>query len=361
METAIPKHLLRERSRQPRAGGVHEAGDGSDQAPVHSSGHSPGRVVGRAVVPRFAESVTAVSVVYLGLQHQDGCCLDQVAEAQAWLTQLLQGPGGPGHYEVSVFTDGAGHANVLFACYWLNHAFNAWWQGGGDQWTRSDALFPGIGRYAEIFQPTVDRIEAITDGIELHGLSRLAGEVSGPVREQSYWGAMRDRMALSQTDAMAAVGSFSRVSEGSLVRVLAPANLCVIRTGQDWSGGDSAEQADYLAKVEPTMKASTDLLDSSGLQFGCLCNRYAWLQDQAGTAKAATFGMSIWRSLAHLERWAEGHFNHLASYVSSVKHAERYGAATRLSRYHEVLVPAAEQMVFEYRNCHGGTGLLMAA
>jgi aldoxime dehydratase len=71
--------------------------------------------------------------------------------------------------------------------------------------------------------------------------------------------------------------------------------------------------------------------------------------------------MSIWRSLSDLERWAEGHYAHLMSYVRSVQHGTRHGASAKLSRYHEVLVPTSDQIQMEYRNCHGKTGVLEIA
>jgi aldoxime dehydratase len=313
------------------------------------------------VVPRFPESVAGISVAYLGLQHPPDRFGDQAAAAQAWLIDALRASGGPSHHERSEFRDRAGFSNALFACYWMDDGFEAWWRGVGERWTRDESQFPDIGRFVEVFQPSVDRFEGITDGVTLRGIARLSGRMSGPVREQGYWGSMRDRLPRSQTDGLAPAGAFSQVKAGTLVSVQAPANLCIIVSGQDWSGGEPDEQAGYIATIEPTMKASMDLLDSEGLRFGCFCNRYAWVQDADGRPTAATFGMSIWRGLAQLEQWGETHFTHLASYVGAAAHYQRFGKSTRLSRYHEVFVPAAEQARFEYRNCHGLTGVLEAS
>lgn len=341
MESAIPDHLLCPRQRPARI----------------ADGFRP---PGRAVVPRFAESVSAVSVAYFGLQHPPPRLTDGAWSAATWLIDQLQTADGPGHMDVTEFTDGAGFRNLLWACYWPGRGVEPWWQRIGHRWTGDASLFPKLGRFAEIFTPTVDRIDALTDGAALHGLARLAGRTSGPVLEQGYWGAMRDRIALSQTDAMTPHGRFELLAEGDLLKVHPPANLCVMRTSQDWSAAGAAERAAYFDELEPTMKAGTDLLQVSGASLGCVCSRYTWPIGGTRENQGASFGMSIWRSLIDLERWAESHPMHQAGHEASVRHAARFGTASQISRYHEVLVPSERQVRFEYRNCHRATGVLTA-
>lgn len=316
--------------------------------------------MGQGVVPRFAESESRVSIAHLGIQHRPGERSLEVDEALRWLVDHLQAGDAPSWVDRAAFVDRAGYHNQLFTCYSTGDVFDRWWQRAGYRWTGAPSLVPGVGRFAEIFQPTMDRVEAIAEGAVWHGLTRLAGRVSGPVREQGYWGSMRDRIPLSQTDALSPSGSFRRTMEGPLIRVQPPSQLCLIRTGQDWSLGGMEEQKSYLDHIEPTMKASMDLLDESGSRLGCLCNRYAWVVGEDGSARHETFGMSVWHSLERLERWAEMHFNHVASYLGVVRHGQRFGAETKFSRYHEVIVPTAEQVTLEYRNCHEMTGLLPA-
>lgn len=342
MEPAIPEHLRRPRTRHARI----------------SENHRP---MGQGVVPRFAESDSRVSIAHLGIQHRPGERPSEVGGALRWLIDQLQAGDGPSWVDRATFVDRAGYRNQLLTCYATGEVFDRWWHRVGHRWTGEPSLGPGLGRFAEIFQPTLDRVEAIAEGVVWHGLTRLAGRVSGPVREQGYWGSMRDRIPLSQTDALSPSGSFRCTVEGSLIRVLPPSHLCLIRTGQDWSMGGPEEQRAYLDHIEPTMKASMDLLDESGPRLGCLCNRYAWVLGEDGSARHETFGLSLWRSLEQLERWAEVHFNHLASYLGAVRHGQRFGAEARFSRYHEVVVPTAEQVTLEYRNCHEQTGLLSAA
>lgn len=342
MESGIPPHLLRTRTLPARL--------------------RPGfRATGQAVVPRFDATVTELSVAYLGLQQPPGQAPDAMLPAQQWLLSLLEDEAGPQHHDRSRFLDTSGHSHILFACYWTGPGFERWWQRLGHRWTRDTTQFQDLGRFAEVFVPSVDRVEAITDGLALHGLGRLAGRTSAAVIEQGYWGAMRDRLPIAQTDAMNPGGSFARHTQGRLTVLEPPSNLCVIRTGQDWSQALPAEQAAYLTRIEPSMKASSDLLSSQGARFGCLAHRYAWMIDADGRSTNTTFGLSIWRSLSQLELWAESHFTHLDSYVGALQHGERHGAAGRFSRYHEVLVPDATQARFEYLNCHAATGVMATA
>lgn len=341
MESAIPEHLRRPRTRHARI----------------SESHRP---VGQGVVPRFAESESRVSIAHLGIQYRLGERASEVDEALRWLVDQLRTGDGLSCVDRAAFVDGAGYHNQLLTSYSTGDAFDRWWQSVGHRWTGDPSPVPELGRFAEIFQPTMDRVEAIAEGVVWHGLTRLAGKVSGPVREQGYWGSMRDRIPLSQTDALSPSGNFRCTKEGSLIRVQVPSDLCLIRTGQDWSLGGQEERKAYIDHIEPTMKASMDLLDASGLRLGCLCNRYAWVLGEEGSTRHETFGMSVWHSLEHLERWAESHFNHLASYLGAVRHGQRFGVETQLSRYHEVIVPTAEQVTLEYRNCHEKTGLLTA-
>jgi aldoxime dehydratase len=57
--------------------------------------------------------------------------------------------------------------------------------------------------------------------------------MSGLVQEHAYWGGARDRITLSQTDALAPAGMPRVVAEGASRRVLPQDNLCLIRSGQD--------------------------------------------------------------------------------------------------------------------------------
>jgi aldoxime dehydratase len=343
LQSAVPAHLRRTRSRSTRVG--------DDYVPR-----------GVAYAPLFPESTTRLAVAYLGLQHPARQWETQSDLATSWLRNALAGDDGPAVIDSTQFVDTRGWINPMFICYWQDVArHRAWWDRIGHRWTRDEHLFGDIGRFAEVFSPAIDRVEGILSDGPREGLALLAGAIAGPIREHGYWGSMRDRIPLAQTDELSTDGGFSIATDGSLTRISAPGNLAVIRTGQDWNGASTEESACYLDMIEPTVKVSLEFMNHMGVEIGCLCSRYARFIDRAGMPTSKAINASIWLNLARLEHWAGSHWTHLASYASMTRHSMRFGAEMRLSRYHEVLVPATDQVVLEYRNCHRDTGLCAVA
>ena len=123
--------------------------------------------------------------------------------------------------------------------------------------------------------------------------------------EHAYWGGMRDRIPLSQTDELAPAGSPDIVRDGKRSRVKPHENICLIRSGQDWSDTEASERKMYLDDLEPVLRAGMEFLRDDGLAIGCFANRYMTVLDRDGRATEKSYGMSWWKSLAALERWAE--------------------------------------------------------
>ena len=135
-------------------------------------------------------------------------------------------------------------------------------------------------------------------------------------------------------------------------------NICLIRSGQDWSDTDGEERQMYLGDVEPVLRAGMDFLRDDGLAIGCYANRYMRVVDADGRDTDKSFGMSWWDDIASLERWAESHPTHVAIFGAAMKYLMKLGPAAKLKLYHEVSVAAADEQFFEYLNCHDGTGML---
>jgi aldoxime dehydratase len=104
-----------------------------------------------------------------------------------------------------------------------------------------------------------------------------------------------------------------------------------------------------------------NLLRDDGLQIGCFANRYMPVVEGNCRPAEKTFGMSWWKSLAALERWAESQPTHLAILGAAMKYLSTIGPAAKLKLYHEVTVAAADEQYFEYYNCHPKTGMLRTA
>jgi aldoxime dehydratase len=85
---------------------------------------------------------------------------------------------------------------------------------------------------------------------------------------------MRDRIPLSQTDEMGPGGRPALKRDGSRLRIVPHDNLCLIRSGQNWSETDAPERKLYLDEVEPVLREGMDFLRDDGLRIGCYANRY---------------------------------------------------------------------------------------
>jgi aldoxime dehydratase len=336
VESAIPAHLATARThpRRMREG----------YAPPYPS-----------FVARMRPAVRQVVMAYFGLQFRG----EPPAGALDVLDAAFAAPDGPGHHDRAREVAPDGTSDVVSIAYWDDPAaFDRWsaahhesWLGAGD----------GCGRWAEVLRPTVEEHETLFSSLgRPEGVGALADGWSGEVAEHAYWGGMRDRIPLAQTDPLAPVGAPAVERDGGRVRIRPHGGICLIRSGQDWTDTDDAERAMYLDDVEPVLRAGMDFLRSEGAAVGCYANRYLTVVED-GRPVERTFGLSWWRSLADLERWAESHPTHLAIFGAAMRYLSTLGPAARLRLYHEVSVVADGEALFEYVDCRPGTGLLGAS
>ena len=159
---------------------------------------------------------------------------------------------------------------------------------------------------------------------------------------------------------MAPLGEPELRRDGTLVTVRGHEQLCLIRSCQDWSDTEADQRRMYLEDVEPVLRAGMDFLRDDGRAIGCFANRYAVVETAEGRPTEKSYGMSWWRSLAALERWAESHPTHVAIFGAAMKYLSTLGPAAKLKLYHEVTVARADEQLFEYLGCHDRTGLLRA-
>jgi aldoxime dehydratase len=343
LESAIPPNLQCPRTRQRRMP--------DDYVPPYPS-----------MVARYKPSIQRVVMAYLGLQYRG---TSGPGPAEGMLREMagaLAHDDGAGHWDRARYVDEAGFTNIISVGYWDTEAsFDTWFSRHGASWVNEPLKDADIGTYAEILRPTIGRFETLFSSDVPEGVACLAEKLSGVVQEHAYWGGVRDRIPMSQTDDLAPVGEPRVVTRGLHQRVIPQENICLIRSGQDWTATQMEERRMYLEDVEPVLRAGMDFLRDDGLQIGCFANRYMEMVDSQGRATEKTFGMSWWKSLAALERWAESHPTHVAIFGAAMKYLGTLGPAARLKLYHEVTVAAADQQHFEYYNCHPGTGLLRAA
>jgi aldoxime dehydratase len=342
MESAIPEHLRTARTRHRRVP--------DDYAPPYPS-----------FVARHKPKVERVVMAYFGLQTRDAS--DPNAErAMASLVSRFEAAGGPDHWDRARYVDEAGFINVVTVAYWDDRAkFDAWFPAARDGWTGERRSGGKFGSFVEVLCPSVEGYETLFSSLgRAEGVAVLADSMSDEVQEHAYWGGMRDRIPLSQTNPMAPAGAPKLIRDGTRIRVEPQDNLCLIRSGQDWRDTAADERKMYLEDVEPVLREGMDFLRDDGVAIGCYANRYMVVLGDDGNASEKSYGMSWWKSLAALERWAESHPTHVKIFGAAMKYLSTLGPAAKLRLYHEVTVARADEQFFEYLNCHDRTGMLRA-
>ncbi|MFK4725746.1 aldoxime dehydratase [Bradyrhizobium niftali] len=340
MESAIPLHLETQRTRHKRVP--------DDYQPPYPS-----------FVARYKPAVSRVVMVYFGVQYR-GVAPSAATDALKEIAALFAAENGPPHWDRAHYVDQSGYGNVVSVAYWDDVArFDAWFAPAREAWTGRQR--EGVGTFIEGLRPAVARHETLFSSLgRPEGVAVIAEGMSGEVQEHAYWGGMRDRIPLSQTDAMAPGGVPELVRDGARLRVNAHDNLCLIRSGQDWSDTEASERKLYLDDVEPVLREGMDFLRDDGLGIGCYANRYMNVLAADGSVSEKSYGQSWWKSLAALERWAESHPTHVKIFGAAIKYLSTLGPSAKLRLYHEVTVAAADEQFFEYRGCHPKTGMLAA-
>jgi aldoxime dehydratase len=343
MESAIPKHLECPRTRHRRIA--------DDFTPPYPS-----------TVARFKPDVRQVVMAYVGVQYRGESVPDGADEALKSIASAFGSDNGPGHWDRAVYVDEASFTNIISVGYWdVPTEFDTWFGSYGASCSNAAVAESAVGTFIEVLRPSIERFETLFSSNDPEGVACLADGFSDAVQDHAYWGGARDRIPMSQRDDMAPMGAPSVVANGLRQRVIPHENICLIRSGQDWSATQADERRMYVEDVEPVLRAGMDFLRDDGLQIGCFANRYMTVVDSSGRTTEKTYGMSLWKSLAALERWAESHPTHLAIFGAAMKYLGAMGPAAKLKLYHEVTVAAAHEQYFEYYNCHPKTGMLRTA
>ena len=275
------------------------------------------------------------------------------------------GDDAPSNVESATFVDRSERRNLISVAYWTdparyrkwNHRFEQWWNDAARQHDRE-------GYFREVLTVPKERFETILSYDYLVGVAKVGGPVIGPIREHSYWGSMRDRLAVSAGDDLISdygeglPHSEAKTTSGRRLRVKVPANLAVIRSGQDWTNCAGPELAFYDKSVHPTLIEAMRFLRDHPDETGCCDLRFANEIDGDGKLLHKSFGLGFFLSLAHLEKWAAGNSMHLTIFSRFGKMIRDYGSGLKLRLWHEVSVLPGTDQVFEYINCHSQTGLL---
>lgn len=286
-------------------------------------------------------------------------------EAVNALRQHLMRGTRPDYCDRSYYTDARGFSNEVLIGYWLDEArYDAWLANSGFvAWLDDpDRLIGGIGIWLETICIPLERLETIAGKPE-YGIARAATNKGTEVREHAYFGSMRHRIGIAADDPLHSShqglpSPIRRETKGALVRIAPPANLAVIRSGQDWSRCAGEELQTYLGDVHPRLIEGMNFLRDHPEETGCCACRFMEERDEDGGERAASFGFAMFLSLQDLEAWSKSHPTHLAIFNSFHRMIQRHKNARGLRLWHEVCVLEEGNRDFIYVNCHPDTGLL---
>jgi hypothetical protein len=352
LESAIPEHLLRDRTLPVKTPPKYEP-----PFPAYTA--------------RFVTDIKDFVMAVFGAQYRNG----QSNLAGSGLKKLRgfvdQGDQSarPEYCQPASVTENTGTYNEVLIAYWRGKAaYNKWAASSGfDQWWKClDPESEQHGWFLELYLPSPNRLETVFSDDEVpEGVAHLRDGISGQIREHVYWGSMRDRMPESQTDELKGTKGYTKMqvpgdSTKQRLRVPGRENLAVIRSGQDWSGTTPHENELYLNTMHPVLIKGMDFLRDEGEEVGCFSCRFMDVLDpqtyQTGTDK--TFGLAYFDDLSSLEMWSKEHKTHLDIFGRFLQYAKELQNQVSLRLFHEVMVLRPDQQVFEYIGCHGKTGML---
>ncbi|WP_100637595.1 phenylacetaldoxime dehydratase family protein [Marinomonas sp. ef1] len=340
MESAIPSHLQQERR----------------VAKNTEQGYEP---LFPAWTARFDPLVDQVVMAYFGVQSKEYTDLFSLIP----ITSLFNTDFAPLYWDPAHYVDAQCFHNCIAIAYWRDVAsFDKWRKlSGFDKWWNDPIREKETtGWFLEVVSPAADRFETLfsTLGV-VEGLANLAQGMSEPIQEHAYWGSMRDRLPIAQTEELASTDTLYASQVSNRIQVKGRDNLCLIRSGQDWSETKGKERAMYTQDMQPVLIKGMDFLRDYGIEAGCISCRFMTVLDPiTGQKIEKTFGLAHFDALSSLESWAKTHPTHVAIFGSFMKYAQALEFNMAIRLYHEVAVIPASAQFFEYINCHSNTGLL---
>ncbi len=313
---------------------------------------------------RFSVSVKAIPMAFFGVQSPQKSAESE--RAVAMLEAGFSGKDAPKFWDRAEYEDEVGHFNSIMVGYWDDlPTYQNWQRAKPAGWWHSGLSLNGkLGAFRECFTPGVEDTETTFSHTYPEGYSKIADRMSGDTDTHGYWGSARDRIPRAQADALQPVGQpQAALADGNetLGRhiVIEPhENLCLLRSGQDWSEAGDEERKIYFERVKPPLEIGMSELRDAGRAFGCYFNRYMHLVGRNAKLEK-TYSLSAWHSLAELETWCKGG-THLCIFAAGIKHYRTAGDKAKLRLYHEMSVIRAKDQAFEYFNCHRRTGMLNA-
>jgi hypothetical protein len=313
--------------------------------------------------------IAIIGAQYTSVAENDGKAISKLQDFVNKAPELKR----PSFWEVASVVDKRGAYNIAVIAYWHSADLHKKWQqesGFDTWWQSSDREEDGHGWFQEVLRPTIDRFETVFSNSENpEGAANMQEKISGEMEEHAYWGSMRDRLAAAQDNELNGnkLSSANDNSNGSpvndnaskRVRVPGKPNLCVIRSGQDWSDTLPEERKLYLDTMHPVLIEGMRFLRDEGREVGCYAmNLWDVVDSDSLVAyRGRTFGLGYFDDLASLEYWSKSHQTHINIFRGFLMYAKKLNNVLSLRLFHEVYVLELDQQFFEYIRCHSETGI----
>ena len=297
---------------------------------------------------------------YFGIQADAPDLLDR------WARTALTGNDAPFATEQGAYRDQRGIENHLYIGYWRYSSYHDWWAKEANRgwWRDEERQAEGVGYWREIITMPFDRFETLHSTDSPHGISVSAEGMEGPVEEHAYPGAMRDRIPRSAVDSLrnpdlrdTPIRSDVQCG-GKRVLVTPPQDMCVIRSGQNWSLCDEREKDWYLEKLHPVLLEGMRFLRDNPVETNCYSLRFVNKTDGSWGSIDESFGLGYSTDVYAFENWAKSHPTHVAIFDRFLEMVDEFGEGMKLRLWHEVTALPGENCAFEYIACHPETGLL---
>lgn len=296
---------------------------------------------------------------YFGIQASQPELLD------GWASTAFSGAHAPFAVELGQHGGRAGIKEYIYIAYWRSSAYKQWWKIQEPWWDNGKRLTEGVGWWREVITMPFDRFETLHSTTEPHGISVSADAMEGPILEHGYAGGMRDRIPLSEFHDLRASSAFDakldswQSDDGKRVVVKPPENMCVIRSGQNWSYCNGKEKAYYLEKLHPVLLEGMRYLRENPKESNCYSLRFVNKKKGPWEPTEQSFGLGYSVDVHAFEEWAKNHRTHIAIFRGFLKMVDTFGPENmNLRLWHEVTALPNDGCEFEYINCCPRSGLL---
>jgi len=306
-----------------------------------------------AFEPRFKRLNDLVLVIF-GIENRGG----SVDGLRTALLAELSHDDGPAVLEHAEVVEGFGPRSHIWFAYWKTQdEYERWCQNSKIEKLFEDpAYLEGpLGFWREYCRISLDHNEtSFSREEDLTGLVNFSDALE-VTAIHAYWGSMRDRIVAAADDDLPAETVRKTIlpkdTLGKRIQIQAPKNVCLIKTTQDFSRINQAQQDIYTNNVEPALYAGLRYLRDNGEETGCIGMRFVEEKTASGEAGHRTVGIGYFASMGDLEEWTHNSDTHNAIMAQFMGMVAQFQGNPGLNLWHEVTVFPSGWLTGDYVNC----------